>query len=267
LQGEEQMLRLLIRGSNDVGSAVAWLAHRRGFAVLIHDGAQPLTSRRGMSFTDAIFAGEVSLDGVNAWRVDALEPARAREGVLITCSPFEQCLAMWRPDVVVDARLRKRIVPEVQLGLAPLVIGIGPNFTTGAQVHLAVESSYGNMLGAVVRDGSTLPLAGEPRPIEGRGRDRFVYASCAGKLQTGQDIGDLVQAGAVVATLDGAPVRAPIDGAIRGLVHDGCVVPVGTKILEIDPRGTSAQVFGLGERPRIIAEGVLYAIQSRFGVA
>ena len=47
---------------------------------------------------------------------------------------------------------------------------------------------------------------------------------------------------------------------IRGLTHSGVPVAVGTKIIEVDPRGDPAAVFGLGERPRRIAEGVCRAI-------
>lgn len=34
-----------------------------------------------------------------------------------------------------------------------------------------------------------------------------------------------------------------------------------TKVIEVDPRIRDAQVFGIGERPARIAEGVLTAIQ------
>lgn len=39
-------------------------------------------------------------------------------------------------------------------------------------------------------------------------------------------------------------------------------VPVsqGTKVIEVDPRGPAAEVRGIGERPRRIAEGVLQAV-------
>jgi hypothetical protein len=34
-----------------------------------------------------------------------------------------------------------------------------------------------------------------------------------------------------------------------------------TKVIEVDPRGLGAEVRGIGERPRRIAEGVAMAIQ------
>ena len=51
------MARVLIRGSGDVGSAVAHLLLRAGHGVVIHDVALPAAPRRGMAFADAIFDG------------------------------------------------------------------------------------------------------------------------------------------------------------------------------------------------------------------
>ena len=49
-------------------------------------------------------------------------------------------------------------------------------------------------------------------------------------------------------------------GVLRGIVHHEVVVEAGTKLIEVDPRHES-QCFGLGERPRAIAAGVLRAIE------
>jgi xanthine dehydrogenase accessory factor len=58
-------------------------------------------------------------------------------------------------------------------------------------------------------------------------------------------------------------VLAPLSGRVRGLVHDGAQVSKGAKLVEIDPRGEAAQVYGLGERPKRIAAGVLRAVQAK----
>jgi len=46
-------LRILVRGSGDIGSAVAHRLFEAGYAVVIHDTTQPTTTRRKMAFTDA----------------------------------------------------------------------------------------------------------------------------------------------------------------------------------------------------------------------
>jgi xanthine dehydrogenase accessory factor len=155
--------------------------------------------------------------------------------------------------------MRKRTMPEEQRALAPLVVGLGPNFTAGGNVHVAVETSYED-LGRVIRDGGTLPLRGEPRPIAGKGRERYVYAPVSGRFEGLRGIATPVRAGDPVARIGGTILAAPIDGAVRGLARSGIAVAVGAKVVEIDPRGPEAVTGGIGERPRRIAQGVVEAL-------
>jgi xanthine dehydrogenase accessory factor len=75
-----------------------------------------------------------------------------------------------------------------------------------------------------------------------------------------------VASGEIVARIGDVPLPAPLAGALRGLTRDGVPVAVGTKVIEVDPRGPAAVVKGLGERPNRIAEGVLRAIRGWRGV-
>lgn len=156
--------------------------------------------------------------------------------------------------------MRKRSPPEVQRGLAPLTIGLGPNFVGGKTTDLVIETSWGERLGETVQSRPALPLGGEPRPIAGYGRERFVYAPLSGVFRTTLEIGVLVERGEEVARIEDTSLRAPLSGMIRGLSRGGVPVSRGTKVVEVDPRGLGAIVRGLGERPRRIAEGVLTAI-------
>jgi xanthine dehydrogenase accessory factor len=258
---------VLVRGSGDVGSAVAHVLLRAGYGVVIHDVERPTAPRRGMAFADAVFDGACELDGVRARRVDdpvALARAVAvRDAVCVTTAGLGFVLATVQPDVLVDARMRKREEPEPQLDLAPLTIGLGPGFVAGSTTHVAIETQWGDALGTVVTAGATRALGGEPRSFSGHGRDRFVYAPVAGVLRTDAAIGDRVAAGDVVATIDSEQLRAPLDGILRGLTHDDVPVTRGLKVVEVDPRGDVASAIGLGARPVRIAEGVLGAIQAR----
>ncbi len=258
---------MLVRGSGDVGSAVAHLLLRSGYGVVLHDVEQPTAPRRGMAFADAIFDGACDLAGVRARRVDDIvalsDGAGESADVCVTTAGLGFLLAAVQPAVLVDARMRKRDEPEAQMDLAPLTIGLGPGFVAGETTHLAIETQWGASLGAVVTTGTTRPLAGEPRSFEGHGRDRFVYAPAAGVLRTAAAIGDRVAAGDVVATIGEAQLVAPLGGIVRGLTHDGVPVTRGLKVLEVDPRGDASKVVGIGERPRRIAAGVLRALQGR----
>jgi xanthine dehydrogenase accessory factor len=262
--GKQERVPVLVRGVGDVGSAVAAVLFHAGYRVALHDEPGPTTPRRGMAFTDAVFDGVAVLDGLTARRVES--PAELRR-VLTVGAPlpvavwaFAEILRAAHWSAVIDARMRKRAVPEGQRGLAPLTIGLGPNFIAGENVDVAIETSWGDNLGAVIEAGSTLPLGGEPRPIGGVGRARFVYAPTAGRFETNARIGDRVEENAVVATIAGIAVYAPISGVLRGLTRSGVEVTLRTKVIEVDMRGDPAAAFGLGERPRRIAEGVLKAL-------
>jgi xanthine dehydrogenase accessory factor len=255
---------VLVRGSGDVGSAIAHVLLRAGHGVVVHDAALPTAPRRGMAFADAIFDGACDLEGVHARRIDdpgaLARAATAREEVCMTTAGLGFVLAAVQPQVLVDARMRKREEPESQLDLAPLTIGLGPNFVAGETTHLAIETQWGDALGTLVSAGATRALGGEPRSFDGHARDRFVYAPVAGTLHTAAAIGDRVAAGETVATIGEEGLAAPLDGILRGLTHDGVPVTKGLKVLEVDPRADPAAVFGLGPRPLRIAEGVLAAI-------
>lgn len=148
----------------------------------------------------------------------------------------------------------------VWLCLAPLTIGLGPNFVAGQTVDLAIETGWGERLGEIITSGPTLPLVGEPRSLGGVGRARFIYAPFAGRFETIARIGEQVSAGLTVAAIGDTALTAPLSGVVRGLTRSGVFVPMAAKVIEIDPRGDPSSVFGLGERPRRIAEGVRQAL-------
>lgn len=259
-------LAILVRGIGDVGSAVAHLLSAEGHRVVIHDGPEPpKTHRRRMAFTDAWFDGTAWLDGIEARRLS--DPSNLnvdrpeRDAISVLVGTFEQALNSVAWNVLVDARMRKRARPEDQRGQAPLVIGLGPGFVAGRNVDRAIETSWGDQLGAVIEDGPTLPLAGEPRAIGNIRRERFVYAPAVGTFHGRAIIGAPVQAGEPIGDIDGVVITAPLTGTLRGISHDGALVTARDKIAEIDPRPPNEAGFaGLGERPRRIAMGVLLAI-------
>jgi xanthine dehydrogenase accessory factor len=140
---------VLVRGANDVASAVAHRLFTAGYAVVLHEEAEPTAARRGMAFADAVFDGSAELEGVTAVRVDgpasAVRLLRDREAVPLAVGDLAALVAAVRPHVLVDAWMRKRAVPEDQRGLAPLVVGLGPNFVAGGNVDLAVETSWADL--------------------------------------------------------------------------------------------------------------------------
>ncbi len=259
------MLRILVRGSGDVGSAVARYLFQAGYGVVIHDSTQPTTTRRKMAFADAIFDGSAILDGVESKRINNFSLLRGllieHKIIPVVTSDLPVTLETLHPHILIDARMRKHSQPESQIHLAALTIGLGPNFSAGKTTHLVIETARGDLLGQIIERGSASPLLGEPNEIEGHARDRYVYAPVPGKFYTTHQIGDKVEAGQEVARIDSTPLFAPITGTLRGLTHTNVPVPLKTKVIEIDPRIENPQVMGVAERPARIARGVLQAIQ------
>ncbi len=255
------MWTVVVQGSNDIGSAIACRLAQDGQRVLIHDGPAPTTTRRGMAFADAIFDGEAALEGIRGICIDTPRESDLAAGtVVLSCSTFEDVLDSVPPDILIDARMRKREIPQNIRALAGLTIGLGPGFHAGKNCHIAIETSWED-LGRVIDDGPTLEFRGEPREIGGRQRERYIYAPVAGSFQTSLNIGDEVSEGDVVAMIDDTPLHAPLSGTLRGLTRDGVPVAERTKVVEVDPRSRElANVSGIAERPGRIADGVRRAL-------
>lgn len=257
---------VLVRGVGDIGSAIAHRLFREGYDVIIHDDELPTTTRRGMAFADAVFDGRASLDGLGALRASDIGHVRellaSRESIPVYVKDLETLLQELAPHVLVDARMRKHSAPQAQRGLAPFTIGLGPAVVAGSHADVVIETSWDG-LGRVITDGASLPLGGEPRDIEGHARDRYVYAPVDGVFRTDARIGDFVHHGQRLAQIGATALTAPLDGVLRGIAHDGVPVTARTKVIEVDPRRQTAEVRGIAERPRRIADGVLTAMRSR----
>lgn len=253
----------LVRGCGDIGSAVAHALFSAGHPVLIHDVADPGFARRGMAFTDAMFDGCAVLEGITGRRTEDAFSIRwmlqQHQEIPLVAGDFRKILDYLRPQILIDARMNKRSVPDRQAGLAPLTIGLGPNFVAGETTDLVVETAW-EALGRIIESGSSLPLSGEPRPINGCGRERYVYAPAEGRFETDCQIGAKVSRGETMACIGAEVIRAPLDGCLRGITHAGAEVKAGTKVVEIDPRGDPAKAFGIAERPGKLALAVLAAV-------
>ncbi len=261
-------LKVLILGGGDVGSAVAHVLFRRGLQVLICERPRSSHARRGMAFTDALFDGSATLEGVRACcQPDMTAVAacwHAGREIPIVILAEDLLAAANRFDVLVDATMRRHREPEDRRALAGCVIGLGPGYVPGQNCHVAIESQWGPNMGRVLHDRAAEPRSGGPYALDGVTRERFAIAPCAGTWQTTAVLGQPVHVGEVIGQLGAHAIRAPIAGHLRGLSRDGVEVLSGQRLLEVDPR-LEPQIMGLGERPLAIANGVAAALESIFG--
>jgi xanthine dehydrogenase accessory factor len=253
---------VLIKGAGDLATGVAARLYRCGFPVVLTELPNPLMVRRTVAFGEAVYEGEVTVEGIRARRAEDVAAARsilAAGAIPVLVDPETRCLAELAPAVLVDAVIAKTNT-GTRLTDAPLVIALGPGFTVGVDCHVVVETNRGHRLGRAIYAGSAEPDTGEPGLVGGVTHQRILRAPITGAFTGRAAIGDHVMAGQVVAVVGGYDVHAGVTGVLRGMVRDGTVVPVRTKIGDIDPRASVSHCFEISEKALAIAGGVLEAI-------
>jgi xanthine dehydrogenase accessory factor len=250
---------VVVRGGGELGTAAARLLFLSGFPVVVLERAQPLAVRRLVAFSEAVLTGESVVEGVTARRLPVAKLAPAADFVAVSVDPDGAVLTRLRPYVLVDARMHKHN-RETTRGDAALVIGLGPGFVAGDDVHAVIETQRGPDLGRVLWAGSAEPDSMRPAAVLGYTEKRVVRAPGPGRFLSQARIGDVVIPGQVLGLVDAQPVRAAIAGLVRGLIADGVEVPAGIKIGDIDPRGPGIDPARVSDKARAIAAGVLEAV-------
>lgn len=208
------------------------------------------------------------------WDRSAIEAVLEAGEVPLLIDPTGESIALLKPDVVVDAIIAKKNLGTT-INMAPLVIGVGPGFTAGNDVHLVIESMRGHNLARIITDGMAQPNTGVPGNIAGFTSERVIHAPAAGYIHDVRKIGDIVQKGDEIARIypdkgsyDNAlseyvPVNATITGIIRGLIREGYYFREGFKIADIDPRESElTNCFTISDKARSIAGSVLEAVSA-----
>ncbi len=256
LAGREDLPLVVLRGGGDLASGVAHRLFVSGFPVVILELPQPRMVRRTVSFAEAVYRGRVRVEGVSARRVE--EPLACPGEIPVLVDPEADTLKSLQPGVLVDARMLKANRGTCR-GQAPVVVGLGPGFLAGQDVDFVVETQRGHELGRVLLEGAARPDTGIPGVLGGEGARRVVRAPLAGLFRVEREIGCLVQRGERLGRVGSSPVLSPLDGLLRGLLHDGLEVRAGEKIADVDPRGDQVDVHTLSDKSRAVGGGVLEA--------
>lgn len=252
---------VVVRGGGDLATGTAWRMHRCGFGVIVLEKSAPTFVRRPVSFGQAVFDRSVTVERVTANLVDNAGDIHAHleSGcVPVLVDPTGDCIPNISPDVVVDAIIAKHNT-GTHIEMAPVVIGVGPGFLAGKDVHAVVESNRGHSLGRVLLEGMAQSDTGIPAQVMGYSEDRVIKVQLAGLFQAKGEIGTMVRKGEIVATVDSESVLAPIDGLLRGLLNSGLTVRKGDKLGDIDPRGKAVAWRSISDKSLAIAGGVLEA--------
>jgi xanthine dehydrogenase accessory factor len=261
-------LVVLIRGGGEVASGVAHKLARARFRVCMTETSQPLAVSRGVAFCEAIYDGEKGVEGIIAQRIESpaqIEKVWRQNKLPIIIDPDALVKDRLRPTVLVDALMAKKNL-GTKLSDAPLVIGLGPGFQTGQDVHMIIETNNSERLGRVIAEGRAEENTGIPVVIGGLTEERVLHSPSDGQFTTDKDIGDMVAAGDTIASVAGKQLKAEIGGVVRALLRNKTVVSKGVKLGEIDPSGDREAPFTIRPRVRAIAGGVLEAILMRLNV-
>jgi len=251
---------VIVRGGGDLATGTIHCLHQCGFNVLVLEKNEPMTIRRLTAFSEAMYDGVATVEGVTGRRVDNLNDIKACldccEIPLIADEKGEWIRQM-KPDVVVDAIIAKRNI-GTSITMAPLVIGLGPGFSAGSDVHVVIETMRGHQLGRIILKGRAMPNTGVPGVIGGFAGERVIHAPGAGMIRNVAAIGDTVAQGDVIAYVGGEPIYATIAGVLRGLLRDGIFAQKGLKIADIDPRLSEKEnCITISDKARTIAGSVL----------
>jgi len=254
---------IVIKGAGEMASGVAWRLYMANFKkILMLETAHPVAVRRQVSFCEALHDQSQTVEGVKAKMAGGIEDihmAWEQGAIAVAADPKWLLARLVRPQVAVDAILAKKNL-GTRMTEAELVIGLGPGFTAGQDVHMVIETNRGHDLGRILTTGSAQANTGVPGAIAGYSRERVLRAPAAGHFQTTRSIGDLVKAGEVIGTVGGQKVTGRIDGVLRGLIRSETKVIQGLKIGDVDPRGQKQFCYTISEKARAIGGSVLEAV-------
>lgn len=261
---------VLVRGAGDLATGIIVRLFYSGFRVAVTECGRPSAIRRKASLCEAVWDGEAQVEGAACRLAGNREEALAaeRDGFIpLFVDEEAACISYLRPAAVVDAILAKRNLGTSR-EMAPVTVGVGPGFTAGEDVDAVVETMRGHFLGRVIWEGAAIPNTGVPGVIGGFDRERVIYSPADGTIKFAEDeqgrridIGASVRRGQIIAAAGDSPVRATLDGVLRGLIREGYPVKRGMKIADIDPRPEQSAFCGtVSDKARAVAGGVMEAL-------
>ena len=261
-------LIVLIRGAGEIASGIAHTLHCAHFAVCLIDISNPMAVRRQVSFCEAIYEGSKTIEGVTAKYISS--PADIytlwNEGKIpILVDPENTIRRRLKPTILVDAIMAKRNLGTC-LSDASFVIGTGPGFYAGRDVHIVIETNRGHDLGRLISEGEAEADTKVPGIVGGFSSERVLRAPAAGQFKALKNIGDEVKEKEAVASVSDKLIKTQISGIIRGLLRNDTMVYKGMKVGDVDPRGLKEYCYTISDKVRAIAGGVLLAILIRYNM-
>ncbi len=254
---------VVIRGAGDVSTGSIQKIHRSGFKIIILESDNPLCIRRTASLTEAIFDGNSKcedLSGVRATSLDECYSIIEDGKIPLIVDKIGFLIPKIKPLAVIDATISKKNI-GTNKSMAPITIALGPGYEAGVDVDYVIETNRGHNLGRIIFNGFAAGNTSVPGNIEGYTIERVYYSPVEGIVKVLHDIGSVVQKGEVICMVNDVPVKAKLNGLVRGMIREGTFVREHVKIADIDPRVNSLNnCFTISDKARNIGGGVLEAL-------
>ena len=253
---------VIVRGGGDLGTGVAYRLFKAGYKVLILDIEEPLSIRRKVSFSEAIYDGQIIVEDIQAVlsrNLEEIYKAIDYGFIPVYVDPKGEIIKEIKPFAVVDSIIAKKNLGTTR-SFAPITIGVGPGFEAGVDVDLVVESKRGHNLGKVIYKGMAEINTGIPGNNMGFTEERILRTGASGIIKNFYEIGDKVEKGDIICEVNGIKTLAEISGILRGIIREGIYVKEGLKIGDIDPRGIREYAFTISDKALSIGGGVLEGI-------
>jgi xanthine dehydrogenase accessory factor len=255
---------VVVRGGGDLASGVALRLQRAGLAVVVTELALPVAVRRTVSFAEAVYEGQATIEGVTGERVtDPSDTLRilsvlGRRHIPVLVDPMCTVAQSLHALAIIDGRMTKR-PPEALTHHASLYIGLGPGFESPTNCQAVVETQRGHTLGRVVWAGIALDDTSKPAGDE----RRVLRAPVEGVLESRATIGQHFEPDQQIASVSGQAIVAPFAGTLRGLLHPGNAVSQGMKIGDLDLRDDPRLCQTVSDKSLAVGGGVLEALLTR----
>lgn len=253
---------VIIKGAGDIASGIALRLKHAKFDIVMTDLERPTAIRRTVCFSQAIVNGTAKVEDVKAERANntnEIYEIIKRGNIAVIADEKADCVGVLKPDFVIDAILAKKNL-GTKITDAPVVIAVGPGFTVGVDCHAVVETQRGHYLGRVFFEGSAAENTGVPGNIGGYTTERIIRAVKDGIFTPVCQIGDTVEAGQIVAYVDGEPVKCLIGGVLRGILPENTPVYKGMKSGDVDPRCKKEHCYSVSDKALAVGGGVLEAM-------
>lgn len=254
---------VVVRGGGDLASGVIYRLFQSGYKIIVLDIKNPLAVRRNVSFCQAIYDGSIKIEGVEGTYckdIEEMNKAHDEMKIPVMVDPDGDLIKIIQPDIVVDGILAKKNL-GTNKKMAGIVIGLGPGFEAGKDVHAVIETyTVNNNLSKVIYEGKASKNTGIPGMVKGYAGERAFYSNSAGITKVIKNIGEKVSKGDIILKIGNHQVESPITGIVRGMIMDGIYVEKNIKMGDIEPRERVEFCYGISDKARSIGGGVVEAI-------